>query len=227
MTHHETTTAKLIAYNLPHPDAHGYVYLSTDDSGLFLRQFAQLAGLGFEPSESHHSLAMPYWIRLHHRGWRQEPAGERTLVDAHAPEVSGAAVTLLPATAPHFARNPEIRCIERSGQEWFSAGDICRQLGIGKPTSRVAELSATNKAQFDLGRNGFRPLYVTSAGASQLAVIAARLAAWRKSHARKAKARGRRKSLAPTSQGSVTVTESRSMTFPIAAQKLLRGHAGI
>ena len=54
-------------------------------------------------------------------------------------------------------KNPEfgeIRVIEKDGEPWFVAVDVCDILGLSNPTIAVSRLDKDERAKFNLGRQG-------------------------------------------------------------------------
>ena len=48
----------------------------------------------------------------------------------------------------------QIRVIERDGEPWFVAADVCNVLDLSNPTIAVSRLDEDERAKFNLGRQG-------------------------------------------------------------------------
>ena len=48
----------------------------------------------------------------------------------------------------------QIRVIERDGEPWFVAADVCNVLDLSNPTIAVSRLNEDERAKFNLGRQG-------------------------------------------------------------------------
>lgn len=60
------------------------------------------------------------------------------------------------ASAPsvfHF-HTSSVRVVDRDGEIWFVAGDVCTALQISNPTQAVARLDDDERAMFNIGRQG-------------------------------------------------------------------------
>lgn len=58
------------------------------------------------------------------------------------------------AITPFQFDTTPVRAIERDGQAWFIAADVCAALGLTNPTMAVAPLDADERSKFLLGRQG-------------------------------------------------------------------------
>ena len=48
----------------------------------------------------------------------------------------------------------QIRVVERDGEPWFVAADVCNVLDLSNPTIAVSRLDEDERAKFNLGRQG-------------------------------------------------------------------------
>lgn len=48
----------------------------------------------------------------------------------------------------------QIRAMEKDGEPWFVAADVCRALEIGNPTDAIKRLDEDEKARLNLGLSG-------------------------------------------------------------------------
>jgi len=61
-----------------------------------------------------------------------------------------------------FVPGLDLRVIEKDGEPWFVAKDVCDALGMGNVSSALADLDPSERAKFNLGQRGLGAVNVVS-----------------------------------------------------------------